>query len=474
MNEYSKSFRDAKRDAAFQIELDPKNGTNPESPDYKHPAYKDLTERMDIMRACAGGTETMRAKRVKFLPMMAREKEDAYLDRLRCAVAYNAVQRTTSGLAGMVFRKDMIVEADDQTLADLDDVDLLGNDVQVFSRRLLENALRDGYGWLVVDAPSTPVNSRAEEIALNVRPYWVHVDPADAINWQYQIVNGQPRLSLFTYREMHTRPVGTFGQETVECYRILRPGRFELWEKKQVKGKTSFILLDEGETDIPEVPVVYVPTLGRTPEDAKPPLMDIAYHQIAHFRRYSLYDAALDYAVPMPVVIGIGAENIEWGANRVLAIPDAEGDAKYLEMTGAALEQNRTQLEDLKHQMATLGLSMLSRDTRAAETAKSKQIDKSESDASLSVIAKAFESALNQALYFHSLYRRSEPGRVTVNRDFMAARLDAQSIQVLSQMVALGQLSQETLWQTLIAGEVLPDEFDPEVEATMLEAGEIM
>jgi len=471
MAEYSKAFRDAKRDMEYAVEVDTGQSAEASRPDYRHPSHAELVEHIEMMRACADGTHGMRAMRRQFLPLMAREDDDDYNRRLGCAVAYNAVKKTAAGLAGMVFRKDMEIEAPDVTMTDLDDVDLLGNDIQVFTRRLLENALVDGYRWVAVDAPARAASNREEEIQRNIRPYFVDIDPIDAINWQYTVVNGQPMLSLFVYREWRVEPAGEYGQARKECYRVLRPGSYAVYEKTEEKGRTKFVLLESGTTGVPFVTVVFVPTFSATPEAARSPLLDIAHHQIAHFRRFSLYDAALDYAVPMPVVIGEKPDAIEFGANRVLFIPDADGDAKYLEMTGGAIAANREQLQDLKHEMAQLGLSILSRETRAAETATSKEIDKSESDASLAVIARALQSCVNQLLWYYALYRRNEPGRASINRDFLSQRIDAQTMGVLSQAVALGQISLETMWDTLIAGEVLPDTFDPEMEMVRLGQG---
>jgi hypothetical protein len=42
--------------------------------------------------------------------------------------------------------------------------------------------------------------------------------------------------------------------------------------------------------------------------------------------------------------------------------------------------------------------------------------------------------------------------------------LDPQVIAHLSRMVEAGQLSLETMWETLQQGEILPDGFDSEVE----------
>jgi len=465
---YSKSFRDAKDSAENMIVVDGDAG-NEERPDYQSPAYKDLAERASYVRACHGGTETMRAEGQALLPKMAREDDDEYRRRRMRSVAFNAVARTAAGLAGMLFRKDLVLkDGPDQLLAELDDVDLLGNDINVFARRVAECVLRDGYGWVHVESPDVAASNRMEEIVRNVRPYWLHIDTLDAINWQYEIVDGIPKLSLFVYREHTTEPVGTFGARAVERYRVLRPGRYEVYQKRVDNDRVRFELVDAGQAGIPEIPVVFVPGLQATPEMSRPALLGVADLQVAWYQRWSMYNLALDYAVPMIGVIGEKADNLEVGAGRAIFVPDAEGDIKIVEMAGGALSANREQLKDLEQQMAIQGLSMLSRETRQAETAEAKRIDKSESDSQLAVLAKSLESSLNSCLYYHALYRNDQPVACSVNRDFMDQRLDGQTVQVLSAMVLNGQLSLETLWQTMVQGEILPDGFDPEVERVNL------
>jgi hypothetical protein len=151
------------------------------------------------------------------------------------------------------------------------------------------------------------------------------------------------------------------------------------------------------------------------------------------------------------------------------------GYFKYAETTGAALGATAEQIKQFETQMAREGMSMLQHETRAAETAEAKRIDKSEQDAALAVAARSLQDAYEQALSFHAQMRGlgDSGGSVTVNRDFEKLTLDAQQVDAYAKLVASNAMSLDTLWKILADGGVLPDDFDAELERTQLE-GEVM
>lgn len=469
---YSADFRRAVEDNAYAQTVKGE-AADDSKPTFQCKDYRELIHGIHYMRACAGGTEAMRSEGHHLLPIMAREERPDYHDRLQCAIAYNAVQKTVRGLTGLIFRKDPKISADVEPvlLDDLADVDRMGHNLAAFLRKTTEDALTDGYVWWHIDAPSERPESRLEERQTRARPYWIPIRAQDAINWRWEERNGRIQLSLFVYREQATVTAGEFGADVVTRYRVLRPGSYAVWEEtKDAEGRQLFVMVEEGAYDLDEIPVVYLPVHMERPYYARPPLRDVADLQVAHYRRNSMYDRALDYAVPMVVLKGITKGDMEVGANRAIFIPDTEGDASLLEMTGAALGANREQLQDYKADMAQLGLSMLMRETRSAETAEAKRMDKAAEDSQLAAFVATIEDAVNRALYFHGLYRNLEiEEAVSINRDFTSSAMDAQMIQTLSNLVSVGQLSLDTLWGQLQQGEVLPENFDPDVEMASLD-----
>lgn len=152
-----------------------------------------------------------------------------------------------------------------------------------------------------------------------------------------------------------------------------------------------------------------------------------------------------------------------------LALPGSEMDAKYVETTGSGLEQSRQELQDIEQRMAALGLSMLQRQSRAAETAEAKRIDRAVEESELGAFARSLEDAIEDALRFHAMWLDLEGGgSAQVNRDFDTQPIDPGAVSVLLKAVGDGALSIETMWEILVRGEILPDTFDPEIEQERL------
>jgi len=151
-------------------------------------------------------------------------------------------------------------------------------------------------------------------------------------------------------------------------------------------------------------------------------------------------------------------------------LPDVQSSVGYVEHSGAALGQTRQQLLDFKGDMAVLGLGMLQHETRAAETAEAKRMDKSEQDSVLATAARSMQDAVEVAMGFHAeMLKLPTGGSIALNQDFEKLSLDATQIAAYSALVLAGQISLETFWIIMQEGGALHDGFDAEVEITQIE-----
>lgn len=445
---------------------------DPKKPNYESESYQRQIEDTTFCRVVYGGTKVVRAVGSELLPQFPAEEDEDYKRRLKRAVIFNAFKRTVHGLVGMAFRKEPTwsVLPDERTAEETLNIDLLGHEVSVFARERAIDAFIDGHTWILVDYPrtETQATSRAQELAAGLRPYWVPILKQDAINVQYeQGPDGQPVLTLFAYKYEKTRPHDEFGEEVVTAIRVLRPGSFQEWER----NKDGWVMVDEGVVTLPIIPVAFVPSNETMPFESDPPLLDLAYENIDHYQIRSDHRwAAMFASVPLPVFFNMKPEQVVWGANRALFAQAENADAKLLESSGASLESTRLDLKDSEARMAALGLQMLVGEKRAAETAQAKLIGKSESDSVLAAMVTAVENGLNRALAIHAMWTNAAQAKISLNNDFHDLQFAPAQVSALSQMVSLGQLSLETMWSALVKGEVLPDDFDPEVERVMLDA----
>lgn len=444
---------------------------DPSKPNYQSQSYRRQLPDLELVRAVYGGTKTMREAGREFLPLHPHELEEDYRRRLNRAVLFNAYKRTVQSLTGMIYRKaPQLVDAPPEFEAQAENVDNAGRDLATFASDLTTAAIRDGHSWLMVDMPTADptIANRADELAAGRRPYWLQIDKADAINVQYEIQAGRPVLTVFAFEESTSEPDGEFGERERDRVRVLRPGTWELWERMTGDENDSrWQQIAEGTTSLDVIPVVWVPTQRVDHFESEPALLDLAYENVEHYQVRSDHRHALMFASnPMPVFFGLeDLGGIQWGSNRALAIPDPESKAMLLESSGASLESSRQELKDIEARMAALGLQMLVRETRAAETAEAKLLDKSESDSALAKIAAQIENALNEALWLHARYSNAQDlGRIELNDDYRAMEMSPQLLGELRAQVREGMLSLDELWALMQRGELLTDTFDPDLE----------
>jgi hypothetical protein len=406
-----------------------------------------------------GGTYSMRKKHRRYLPQEPRELDESYDNRLARSVCPPYYQRLERMLAGMLTRKPVRLEdTSDSITEQLFDVDMQGNDLNVWTYETARKLVRYGHIGTLVDAPTD-----------GGRPYWVTYTPRQILGWRTELKDGQQALSMLRLSETVTVPDGEYGEKAVHQIRLLTPGGYQLHQKGD---DGEFRITDEGTTSLGEIPfsVAYSNRVGYL--ESRPPLEDIAELNLKVYQVQSDLDNQLHIsAVPMLAFFGFpsAAEEVSAGPGEAIAFP-AEGKAEYIEPKGTSFDYQFKRLEQIAAQINELGLSAVLGQKLSAETAEAKRIDRSQGDSTMMVIAQNAQDMIDNCLQYHAQYlgQAAAAGSCFVNRDFIGARLEPQEIQSLLQLYTAGTITQETLLRQLSDGEVLGDDFnvDEELEAT--------
>jgi hypothetical protein len=406
-----------------------------------------------------GGTYAMRKKHRRYLFQEPRELDESYDNRLARSVCPPYCQRLERMLAGMLTRKPVRLEdTSDSIIEQLFDVDMQGNDLNVWTYETARKLVRYGHVGTLVDAPTD-----------GGRPYWVTYTPRQILGWRTEAKDGQQALSMLRLSETVTVPDGEYGEKAVQQIRLLTPGGYQLHQKGD---DGEFRITDEGTTSLSEIPfsVAYSNRVGYF--ESRPPLEDIAELNLKVYQVQSDLDNQLHIsAVPMLAFFGFpsAAEEVSAGPGEAIAFP-AEGKAEYIEPKGTSFDYQFKRLEQIAAQINELGLSAVLGQKLSAETAEAKRIDRSQGDSTMMVIAQNVQDMIDNCLQYHAQYlgQAAAAGSCYVNRDFIGARLEPQEIQSLLQLYTAGTITQETLLRQLSDGEVLGDDFnvDEELEAT--------
>ena len=409
-----------------------------------------------------GGTYQMRKRHRRYLPQEPRELDESYDNRLARSVCPPFYLRLERMLAGMLTRKPVrLNDTADQIREHLFNVDLQGNDLNVWTYETTRKMVRYGHVGVLVDAPTSGQNGR---------PYWVTYTPRDILGFRTEMIDGEVKLSQLRLQEKVSVPDGLYGEKIIDQIRLLTRGSFEIHQK----GKNNlFTKVDEGTTSLSEIPfsIAYANRLNLL--ESRPPMSDIAELNLKAYQIQSDLDNQLHIsAVPMLAFYGFpqSSEEVTAGPGEAIAFP-ADGRAEYIEPAGRSYDAQFKRLDVLSNQINELGLAAVLGQKLSAETAEAKRIDRSQGDSTMMVVAQQMQDMIANCLQFHGQYINAESGSCFVNRDFLSQRLEPQEIQALLQLYTSGSITQETLLKQLHEGEVLGDEFDVEEEIESTQNG---
>ena len=408
-----------------------------------------------------GGTYGIRRKHRRYLPQEPRELDESYDNRLARSEVPPYYQRLERMLAGMLTRKPVkLQDVSDAIREQLFDVDMQGNDLNVWTYETARKLVRYGHIGTLVDAPSN-----------GGRPYWCTYTPRQILGYRTEQQDGQQRLTQLRLQEtvLQADPDSKYGEKQIDQVRVLTPGQYQI-HQRQDNG--NYKVVDEGTTSLDQIPfsIAYSNRVGYM--ESRPPLEDIAELNLKSYQVQSDLDNQLHIsAVPMLALFGFpsSAEEVSAGPGEALAFP-ADGRAEYIEPQGRSFDFQFKRLEQIAAQINELGLSAVLGQKLSAETASAKMIDRSQGDSTMMVIAQNVQDMIDNSLKFHAQFmgQQEAAGSCTVNRDFIGARLEPADVNALLQLYTAGTITKETLLMQLSDGEVLGDDFDvqEEVDAT--------
>lgn len=129
--------------------------------------------------------------------------------------------KTEPSRTGIIFERDDIDEF-------IDDCDLDGMDLDAFMKNLNDTASIFGSAWVLVDKPAYKAATRAEEIALGIRPYLTMYAPAMVLDWKYERdITGRQVLVYVKIIEESTATydvIKVWTSDRVESYKVSKSG----------------------------------------------------------------------------------------------------------------------------------------------------------------------------------------------------------------------------------------------------------
>lgn len=439
-------------------------------------AYARMAGRLALIDAVLGGTEALRTAGEEYLPRHTMETDQSYNSRLASAVLMNFYELTVEGLVGIPFSQGVSFEDDVPEIIkeQAEDIDLRGNHVDVVARRWFKSGLSKGVSWLLVEHPpkkekadGTP-RTLADDRNEGLRPFWVILQPEDVLMVTVERLNGKQYVTHLRFREIVRTRVG-FEEIETERIHVREPGRYEVWDKKIERNREVWTKTDEGiitfKNQVPVVPFYAGDPIGVG--EIKPPLIDLAYLNVAHWQSYADQQNILSVCrFPMLAASGIESADqvIAVGPNQVLVTESPDAEYYFVEHTGAAVEAGRKQIVDLEEKMSKFGADWLNQ-RPAYESATGRAIDQQESLSQLQSIIGLFKDAMEMVLSFHAEWLGLKTGGSIIIRSETGPKgYESAELMLLFTLYRAGLINAERMFAELQRRSVIDPDLDPIVE----------
>jgi hypothetical protein len=157
---------------------------------------------------------------------------DQYAQRLLSTALDNHVKSTIETYRAYLFKTEpsRIGEIFEREDIDefTDDCDLDGTDLDQFMKNVNDTASIFGSAWILVDKPAYKAQTRAEEMALGIRPYVTMYTPSMVLDWHFERdITGRQVLTYVKIIEQTTPTydiVKVWTPDRVESYKVSKEG----------------------------------------------------------------------------------------------------------------------------------------------------------------------------------------------------------------------------------------------------------
>lgn len=404
------------------------------------PRWRQLVDDLDLIHDLMGGTGAMRRAGLKWLPREQAETWEAWRQRLGRTFLFNGLSRSLDAMTGQILGGAVSLEdASPAITAISNNIDGRGGTLQGFATRVAATLLRDGAAYVLVDAPDD-----------GGQPYFVLIEPTAVLGIHYDHLHQPVMLRL---RETTEKQKSRFDFEQHEQIRIYEPGKYSLWQETDIAG--TWAVHREGAMEINAIPLVEIEMTTPSAGLIRPPLMDMAWLNLAHWQSASDQRHILHIA-RVPILFARGMSSLDGpldiGPNRLIVADDPAADIKFIEHSGAAIEAGRQDLIDLEDKMAVLGLDLI-RERPGQPTATAKRLEYASKNATLAMIRTKLRDGLEAGFRLAAAWmgeNEADAGRIIIPED--------------SPLQHRHQMEADLLLKARMAGEISKDHFLHEIE----------
>ncbi len=443
----------------------------------QHPEYKSRVAEWDLCNDCYVGENAIKLKQNTYLPKLDRhddtnEGKARYADYLSRATFFGVVSTVVTGRVGQVMRLPATVDfpplLQDWTETIMRDQ----SNLTEMTKRVLTEVLTTGRVGMLLD--------RLED---GGEPYVVMYKAQDIINWETE----NERLIRVVLQESYIvtqeNKVGKDIQASHIRYRELRInefGKYEvaIWLDKNGKYyEAELIEPKNAGLSMTDIPFQFINADSVSVNTAKPPLLDLANLNVAHYRNSADYEQLLHRVGVAATFFTAGMDEDEANDPSNLAVgPDVRWhsrnpNAKYgiLEFSGSSASAMESAMLEKMQMMATIGGQLVQRHRKQVETAETARLRSASENSTLDTMVTTVETGIKQLLQMSAVWL-NVPSEISflLNRDYLDDRWSPEELKAVNEAEMLGLISKQSAFQIRQKMEVYPEAWTFEEESALL------
>lgn len=385
------------------------NAGKPGTPDEASPDWFDAAKDWVLINALLEGTPGMQAGASVWLPQEEGETPAQWYSRIRRSICFDMLKDAVDRLSSKPFSQPPKLRNDfESILTDslCKSIDGAGTPLARAARDALAAVWGYGLYFGIVDMPTldqvgasnlTPDGTRFNARAIadgSVRPYVLMLHPKDVIDIEVRKVGGVDKIQSFRFRRNERVSNGNFGYKPVRTVVRWSIEDVVTYEAKE-DGNWSEISRArnpfKGEV---RLRVLRGPT-ATGPFSATPPLLSLAYTNLAHYQSYSDQREAL-HTGRFSVLFQTGCVDEEEKDSRFAigprvgirtTAPKTDASLEFVELEGKALEAGAKDIEELERRAETQGLTpFMKRTGQTTATERGMEEDGVDTDAVAMVV----------------------------------------------------------------------------------------
>lgn len=448
--------------------------------------YEQMAELWPLIHDLLGGTKAMREASQTWLPMETRESTTAYDARLGRSILYNGYRDTLGKLSNKPFTHPIVITDLPEEIVYLEnDVDGNNKPLETFIREVLVNLIKYGVAHIFVAHSKVEkredgkILTKADEKELGVRVYLLNFSPADLIGWQTEKDADKSVLTQIRIRETVIEADGNYGDVEVNYINVFNKDGWEI-HQQDLENEDKYVKVKEGLSTFSCIPLVTIYTDRTGFMTAEPPLMDLAWMNLAHWQSYSDQKNILRFT-RFGLIFGKGLPEkmvkqgtLDVGPSKAFLVESTEADMKYVEHTGKSIEAGQKDIEDIEHKMRVLGSQPLMKTIR--DTATAERIDESRTISQLQAWIGALERGIMQALEYACEWRQipvPETMNIEIYNDFEAMVLGSGDKDHILKARQAGEITRERYLKEAQRRGIYSVDMDAEEEAKAADAESI-